>query len=170
MNRQIRRATAKSDKRRDKELDRRRGKIRKKRGQLSKSLSNDDKKAPPKQSGRLSKTRQRLTGFLALMTAVLIAMNGVFPPENNDELSYYLITGLSYALLSYFANLWLRRNGNQHAWAKVIMFGLALAMLSQFATIMLTEGAANILLPYLSLPGLMLGIFVSEQVHRAERR
>jgi len=171
MNRQIRRANAKSDKRRDKELDRRRGKIRRKRGQLSSSLDKGNStKDTPNQGGRLSKTRQRLTGFLALMTAVLIAMNGVFPPENNDDLSYYLITGLSYALLGYFANLWLRRNGNQHAWAKVIMVGLALAMLSQFATILLTEGAANILLPYLSLPGLLLGIFVSEQVYRAEHR
>jgi hypothetical protein len=176
MNRQIRRATAKSDKRRDKELDRRRGKIRQKRGQLNTSLSNNstnnnnDKKDTPKQSGRLSKTRQRLTGFLALMTAVLIAMNGVFPPENSDELAYYLMTGLSYALLGYFANLWLRRNDNQHAWAKVIMVGLGIAMASQFANILLTEGAANILLPYLSLPGLLLGIFISEQVYRVERR
>lgn len=171
MNREIRRATAKSDKRRDKELDRRRGKIRKKRGQLSSSLnSNNDKKDKPEQSGRLSKTRQHLTGFLALMTAVLIALNGVFPPDNSDELVYYLMTGLSYALLGYFANLWLRRNDNQHAWAKVILVGLGIAMASQFANILLTEGAANILLPYLSLPGLLLGIFVSEQIYRVERR
>ena len=175
MNRQVRRATAKSDKRRDKELDRRRGKIRQKRGQLNTGLSDSKgtittKKTPPKQSGRLSKTRQRLTGFLALMTAVLIAMNGVFPPENSDALAYYLMTGLSYALLGYFANLWLRRNDNQHAWAKVIMVGLGIAMASQFANILLSEGAANILLPYLSLPGLLLGIFVSEQVYRVERR
>jgi hypothetical protein len=180
MNREIRRATAKSDKRRDKELERRRGNIRHKRGQLSSSLngndnkSNDNKSNDPtdtsKKSSRLSKTRQRLTGFLALMTAVLIAMNGVFPPENSDELAYYLMTGLSYALLGYFANLWLRRNDNQHAWAKVILVGLGIAMASQFANILLTEGAANILLPYLSLPGLLLGIFISEQVYRAERR
>jgi len=170
MNREIRRATAKSDKRRDKELDRRRGKIRKKRGQLSSSLSNNDKKDSSERSGRLSKTRQHLTGFLALMTAVLIALNGVFPPDNSDELTYYLMTGLSYALLGYFANLWLRRNDNQHAWAKVILVGLGIAMASQFANILLTEGAANILLPYLSLPGLLLGIFISEQVYRVERR
>lgn len=170
MNRQIRRATTKSDKRRDKELERRKGKIHKKRGQLKSSLSSDTKQASTKPSGKLSQTRQRLTGFLALMTAVLIAMNGVFPPENSDELAYYLMTGLSYALLGYFANLWLRRNDNQHAWAKVIMVGLGIAMASQFANILLTEGAANILLPYLSLPGLLLGIFISEQVYRVERR
>ena len=101
MNRQLRRTTKKSDQKRDKEQERRK-EVRRNRRQGSKSQASsgsaskasDSKtsgnKAPQKSSrgGRLQGTRQRLTGFLALMTVSLLVMNSIFPPEYSNDLTH----------------------------------------------------------------------------------
>jgi hypothetical protein len=177
MNRQLRRTTEKSDRKRDKEQERRKYKRRERQQNVRTQMrSSDTKTASNKPSQQASKgerlrgRRQLLTGFLALMTISLLVMNNIFPPEYTNDLMPYLMGALSYALLGYFGNLWLRRRGQRQPWAWVLMVGLGLAMGTQFVNILRTEGPVDILLPYLSLPGLLLGIFIAEQVYRAEQR
>ncbi|MEM6430072.1 MAG: hypothetical protein AAF708_12595 [Deinococcota bacterium] len=176
MNRQLRRTTKKSDRKRDKEQERRKDKRRQRRQNVRAQMRSSGTKTANKPSQQASKgerlggRRQLLTGILALMTISLLVMNSIFPPEYTNDLMPYLMGALSYALLGYFGNLWLRRRGQRQPWAWVLMVGLGLAMGTQFVNILRTEGPVDILLPYLSLPGLLLGIFIAEQVYKAEQR
>lgn len=126
MNRQIRRAQAKQDKKAEREKEERRAARKRKVAQLrakraerrvaarSKPSAGDAKAAAPKDAGKGGKKpgrrAGRFSGALMMATIFFIVLQSSVPPMEGDNALLRSITGAGFFLLfGYFSTMWLMR-------------------------------------------------------------
>ena len=161
----MRRATEKSDKRRDKDAPKPR------RARASQAPSSKPSTSKPKDKGHerdvriTEKTPGRYSGVLGALTIVLILMQATFPQTELNQADI-AVSAFAYVILGYFMVLWLlRRRLNQAMLITVItaMFlsaGVEGLKFLRFGTIV------EPLLPLLSLPATLLGGWLGQALFR----
>ena len=190
MNRQLKRANEKSDKRREREQERRKTQRREnrvravqtKRDMKSAAKSTDETK---KSGGGSSKSerpapgmgRSRLAGAYLILVIGIIASQA-FVPQRTDTFSLVTQT-LFYVILSYFLVLWFYRRGVEQAAVITLAatFGLAVGVegikflwpqlgLPQMTAPEGSSLAPNLLFIALAVPGLLLGTWFGRFIYR----
>lgn len=173
MNRHIRRAQEKSDKKREQGGNRRRGprKTAPKEKPQAKSKSEKPKaRAEQKDSARSEAAKGatragRFAGFLALATAALI-VSQAFVSFESFRLVDYGVIAFSYVLLGYFTSLWLLRRSTENAIAITIMGGILLSFGVELSRLLRPEIQAYPLLVFASAPALLIGVLIARFVYK----
>lgn len=165
MNRDIRRAQEKSERRQEKEgTFKRRGSNK----TPPKSSSSTRMASPGSRRGRLP--NNRFTGILAFVTALFILLQAIsqsFVQQGNQQLVImdYIFQALAYLLFAYFLRLWLiRRNVSRSLLITAISSSILLAA-SEFAKMFNALSLQPFLL-VLAVLGTGIGSYLAEVVYR----
>ncbi|MDZ7706201.1 MAG: hypothetical protein U5L04_17170 [Trueperaceae bacterium] len=170
MNRHIRRAQEKSDKKREQGSNRRRGPRKTAPKEKAQAKTKSEKpKAREEQKGSAAAkgaTRAgRFAGFLALATAALIVSQAFVSFESFSLVDYGVIA-FSYVLLGYFTSLWLLRRSAENAIAITIMGGILLSFGIELSRLLRPDIQAYPLLVFASAPALLIGVLVARFVYK----
>jgi len=183
MNRQLRRAQEKQDKKVEKEKEERRAERRRKLDQLRaqrkrKAAPKPDSASTPVQKSSAAGTAAparsgrndpgRFAGALAIATVVFIMLQAVVPSETEETFDSVIKAGF-YLMLGYFLTLWLLRREQPNA---VILTGLAGIILltgSWLGFLLRPDVGVDGLAMLLSLPLLVLGIWLGRLVFNLAR-
>ena len=187
MNRQLKRANEKSDKKREREQQRRKELRRESRVRVAQTKRSASKTAQTKEGSKTTGSSQERpapgmgrsifnTAYLVFTVSVIVSQ--AFVPQQTNTLA--LVTHVFiYLILGYFFVLWLYRRGVTQAFTITLLagFGLALgveglkALLPQFGFPQLPpiEGASaapNVLYVALAVPGLLVGTWLGRYIYK----
>lgn len=170
MNRQLKRANEKSDRRREREQARR--KEQRRAGRVRVTKAKDTATAENKEGKKDARPapgtrRPGLAGAYLLLVVGVVAAQALVPPQT-DPLSL-VIHVLFYLILGYFLCLWFYRRGVRQAFAIAIVGGLLLAFGVEGLKVALPQTEPNLLFVYLALPGLLPGAWLGRFVFRRNR-
>ena len=170
MNRHIRRAQEKSDKKREQGGNRRRGPRKtapKERPQAKTKPEKPAARTEQKSSAAAKGATRagRFAGFLALATAALIVSQAFVSFENFSLVDYGVIA-FSYVLLGYFTSLWLLRRSAENAIVITIMGGILLSFGIELSRLLRPDIQAYPLLVFASAPALLIGVLVARFVYK----
>lgn len=165
MNRQLKRANEKSDKRREREQAKLKAQKQAKRVRVTEAKdaaknSSAGQDAPSTQGARPE--RGRLRRFLEdayLLFAVGVIASQPFLPQRTDTFSLVTHT-LFYVILGYFLCLWFLRRGVAQAFPITLAAGLLLAVGVEAVKLLVLQSTPEPLFTYLALPGLLLGAWL----------
>ncbi len=185
MNRQLKRANEKSDKRREREQTRRKEQRRESRVKAVQAKRSTSPKKTEETSGKTSPSKERsvpgmgrspwaktlATIYLFFVASVIVSQ--AFLPRQTDTLSLVVHTSI-YLILGYFLVLWLYRRGVAQALAITLAVGLGLAfgveglksLLPQLSAPAGSSSAPNLIFVALAVPGLLLGAFLGRYIFR----
>ncbi|MFN2322151.1 MAG: hypothetical protein ABR510_04260 [Trueperaceae bacterium] len=194
MNRELRRAQAKQDKKVEREKEERKAARRRRVDTLrsrraarraeakasggtktaSKSGAED---AKPTQKGGAGagagrgRNPGRFAGALAMATVFFIVLQGSVAPEPGDNDVLRSVTGAGfYLLFGYFAVLWLMRRETPRPLVLTLVFGAFLTAGVEVAKLFQPEVPTDLLLLALALPGLVGGAFLGRLVYTSSPR
>ena len=194
MNREIRRAQAKQDKKVEREKEERKAARRRRIDMLrsrraarrAEAKANADTKSDAKSSGDgAAKPAQkgggaargrgrnpgRFAGALAMATVFFIVLQASVPPEPGDNDLLRSVTGAGfYLLFGYFAILWLMRRETPRPLVVTLVFGAFLTAGVEVAKLFQPEVPTDLLLLALALPGLVGGAFLGRLVYTSAPR
>lgn len=177
MNRQLKRANEKSDKRREQEQARRK-KARRDRVQVVRARAKEGPKtaqnaAQNAERPGVSRLRRRFANWYLIFVIFFIVTQAFFPQRTD---TFALVThALFYGILGYFLTLWLYRRGTAPAPLYTAAFGVLLAFGVEGLKFLLpgleTEGGVgstdpNLLFPLLAVPGVLAGTALGYVVYR----
>lgn len=167
MNRQLKRANEKSDKRREREQARRKEQRRAGRVRVTKAkdtaipeTKKDERPAP-------GMRRPGLAGAYLLLTIGVVAAQALVPQET-DPFSL-AIHVLFYLILGYFLCLWFYRRGVKQAFVIALVGGLLLAFGVEGLKLALPQSEPDLLFAYLALPGLLPGAWLGRFIFQRNR-
>ena len=172
MNRQLRRAQAKQNKKDDREKGRRRAarrariaSARQRRQRVRASRSEGRATGGEARSQERPKGRMpgRFAGILMGLTAAFIVLQAAVPLPDPTPVNSVLSAGF-YLLFGYFMVLWLKRRGTERTFALALVFGAALAIGVEVGRLLRPEYAPDIITLALTLPLLVLGAFLGRLV------
>ena len=179
MNRQLKRANEKSDKRRELEQARRK-KARRDRVQVVRARAKETPKAAQNtaQSAErpgISRLRRRFANWYLIFVIFFIITQAFFPQRTD---TFALVThAIFYGILGYFMTLWLYRRGTAPAPFYTVAFGVLLALGVEGLKFLLpglepTDGIGstdpNLLFPLLAVPGVVAGAALGYVVYRRD--
>ena len=183
MNRQLRRAQEKQDKKVDKDKQKRRAERRSRvqslRSQRARRRESGAKegdssaKGGEKGSGR-SRVRNpgRFSGALLIATIFFIALNAAVPRPEADAggflsspEAFSIIGALYYGLFGYFSQMWLGRRGIARPLLLAIFSGVMLAVGGEVAKLIQGDYTPDLLFLALVPPALVLGALAGRWVH-----
>lgn len=175
MNRQLKRANEKSDRRREREQARRKEQRRAGRVRVTKAKDTpkkDTSKAESKDSQKDARPapgtrRHGLAGVYLLLVVGVVAAQALVPPQT-DPFSL-VIHVLFYLILGYFLCLWFYRRGVEQAFVIALVGGLLLAFGVEGLKVALPQTEPNLLFAYLALPGLLPGAWLGHFVFQRSR-
>lgn len=191
MNRQLRRAQEKQDKKLEREKEERRTERRRRVDQLraqrqkrrqetlakaqSGRKSDSGDKAGAAEDGKAAKPAApgkndpgRFSGALAIATVVFIIMQAVLPTEPEAVFDSVIKAGF-YLMLGYFMSLWLMRRGQPNALMLSALAGAILLTGTWLGFLVRPDGAVDGLAMLLALPLLAVGIFLARFVYNLAR-
>lgn len=169
MNRQLKRANEKSDKRREREQakrkeQRRRVRVTKVKDSVKSSAKDGAPPEPKDTRPAPGLRRPGLAGAYLLLVVGVIAAQALVP-QQTDPFSLVVHT-LFYVILGYFLCLWLYRRGIAQAFVIALVGGLLLAFGVEGLKLAAPQSAPNLLFAYLALPGLLLGAWLGRFIFR----
>ena len=176
MNRQLKRANEKSDKRRELEQARRK-KARRDRVQVVRARAKEEPKTAQKSAERpgISRLRRRFANWYLIFVIFFIVTQAFFPQRTD---TFALVThAIFYGILGYFMTLWLYRRGTAPAPFYTVAFGVLLALGVEGLKFLLpgleaTDGIGstdpNLLFPLLAVPGVVAGAALGYVVYRRD--
>lgn len=183
MNRELRRAQAKMDKKAEREKEERRAArrrkvatLRAKRAARSEKIKADATakkvgggdakpaaKAKPAARGR---NPGRFAGALMLATVFFIVLQASVPPTPDDNPVLRSVTGAGfYLLFGYFSMLWLMRRDTPRPLLMTLVTGFMLTAGVEVAKLLQPELATDYLMLALAVPGLVAGAFLGRLVY-----
>lgn len=174
MNRQLKRANEKSDKRREQDQARRK-KARRERVQVVRARAKEGPKPAQKSAERpgISRLRRRFANWYLIFVVFFIVTQAFFPQRTD---TFALVThALFYGILGYFLTLWLYRRGTARAPLYTAAFGVLLALGVEGLKFLLpglepVDGVGstdpNLIFPLLAVPGVLLGTGLGHVVYR----
>ncbi len=189
MNRELRRAQAKQDKKVEREKEERKAARRRRIDTLrsrraarrSEAKANAATKPDPKSGGEggakppqkgggaaggRGRNPGRFAGALAMATVFFIVLQGSVAPEPGDSDLLRSVTGAGfYLLFGYFAILWLMRRDTPRPLVLTLVFGALLTAGVEVAKLFQPEVPTDFLLLALALPGLVAGAFLGRLVY-----
>jgi hypothetical protein len=194
MNRELRRAQAKQDKKVEREKEERKA-ARRRRIEALRSRraarraeirANADKKAaasreggdaattPAKGGGKAGgrgRNPGRFAGALAMATVFFIVLQASVPPQPDDNPTLRSVTGAGfYLLFGYFAILWLMRRETPRPLVVTLAFGFMLTAGVEVAKLMQPEVPTDLLMLLLAVPALVGGAFLGRLVFTSAPR
>lgn len=122
--------------------------------------------AQPARAGR--NDPGRFSGALAIATIVFIMMQAVLPTEPDATFDSVIKAGF-YLMLGYFLSLWLFRRGQPNAMLLSALAGIILLTGTWLGFLLRPDSAMDGLAMLLSLPLLALGIFLARFVYKLAR-
>lgn len=159
MNRQIRRAQEKSDKKREKEQ----GNRNPRRASASPGSSTPKKQRKSSGNAAGATLPGRFAGVFALVAVLLIASQALLPaPEMT--IGEYIISALSYSILGYFLCLWLVRRAQPRALLITAAAGLMLSVGVESARFVQPDMTPFPLLIALAFPAAVLGGVIAKWI------
>lgn len=185
MNRQLKRANEKSDKKRGREQERRKAQRRQSRVRVSKAApkssakdsAKDDSGTPERSTRPAPGMRRPWITVAYLLFSVMVIIAGAWIPPQTDPFSLVVHT-LIYLTLGYFLSIWLYRRGVAQALTITVAGGMLLAFGVEGLKLVLPQlelgptaaeaTGSNLLFTYLALPGLVLGAVLGRFVRRSE--
>lgn len=177
MNRQLKRANEKSDKRRELEQARRK-KARRDRVQVVRARAKEGPKpaqnaAQSTERPGISRLRRRFANWYLIFVIFFIVTQAFFPQRTD---TFALVThAIFYGILGYFMTLWLYRRGTAPAPFYTVAFGVLLALGVEGLKFLLpglepTDGVGstdpNLIFPLLAVPGVVAGAGLGYVVYR----
>ncbi|MDF1522154.1 MAG: hypothetical protein P1P87_04965 [Trueperaceae bacterium] len=188
MNRELRRAQAKQDKKAEREKDERRAARRRKvdtlrarrsaRREQARTASTkkpddgkkrtDDARAgkPAAKNAARGRNPGRFAGALMMATVFFIVLQGSVPPDEGGNDLLRSVTGAGfYLLFGYFAMLWLMRRDAPRPLVMTLASGVMLTAGVEVAKLFQPEVATDPVLLALALPGLVGGAFLGRLVY-----
>ncbi len=185
MNRQIRRAQEKQDKKADKEKERRRDARREKVDQArarrtrrreeakraraeggSSGVSASGGNDAPVPAGKRTKKPGRFAGALMMATVFFIVLQSAAPPEDaGNELLRTITSAGFYLLFGYFSVLWLMRRGTPRPVMMTLISGAFLTIGVEVAKAFQPAVPTDPLMLALAIPGLVAGAFLGRLVY-----
>lgn len=193
MNRELRRAQAKQDKKVEREKEERKAARRRRidmlrsrraarraeakasGGTKADGKSGGEGAAKPTQKGGAGAGRGRnpgrFAGALAMATVFFIVLQASVPPEPGDNDVLRSVTGAGfYLLFGYFAVLWLMRRETPRPLVVTLVAGAFLTAGVEVAKLFQPEVPTDLLLLALALPGLVAGAFLGRLVYTSAPR
>ncbi len=190
MNRQLRRAQEKQEKKLDKEKEERRAERRKRLDQMRAERRRKAEAAVAKRRGATSTGTKdakpaaaassapakpspndpgRFSGAFAIATVFFIILQGVVPTESETAYGSYVEAGF-YLMLGYFLTLWLLRR--QHAQALVLtaVAGVILLTGTWLGSLLRPEAVLDPVVMLLALPLLAVGAWLARLVYNMAQR
>ena len=179
MNRQLKRANEKSDKRRELEQARRK-QARRDRVQVVRARAKEKPKtaqntAHSAERPGISRLRRRFANWYLIFVIFFIVTQAFFPQRTD---TFALVThAIFYGILGYFMTLWLYRRGTAPAPFYTVAFGVLLALGVEGLKFLLpgleaTDGVGstdpNLLFPLLAVPGVVAGAALGYVVYRRD--
>ena len=137
MNRELKRAQARQDKKQEKAPTPTRRGARKqaKSPKIKGKTSPQQKKAPPRAARRgPRRINNRITGILAFVSAILISLQSL-PTSQDVQASDYFFQGMAFFLFAYFLNLWQKRQDMRWSLGISLAAALLLAVSTQTAKV-----------------------------------
>ncbi len=185
MNREIRRAQAKQDKKAERDKEERRAARRRKvetlrarrserRTQIKASAAagkgNEAKTSKPQASGAKSAGRGRnpgrFSGVLMMATVFFIVLQSSVPPDDTGSEVLRSVTGAGfYLLFGYFAILWLMRRNTPRPLLMTLISGFMLTAGVEVAKLFQPDVPTDPLMLALALPGVVGGAFLGRLVY-----
>lgn len=191
MNRELRRAQAKQDKKVEREKEERKAARRRRIDTLrsrraarraeakanagkkpeTKSGGESAAKSTPKAGAGRGRNPGRFAGALAMATVFFIVLQASVPPEPGDNDVLRSVTGAGfYLLFGYFAILWLMRREVPRPLFVTLLFGAFLTAGVEVAKLFQPEVPTDLLLLALAVPGLVGGAFLGRLVYTSAPR
>jgi hypothetical protein len=193
MNRELRRAQAKQDKKVEREKEERKAARRRRIDTLrsrraarrAEITANAGKKTEAKRAGDgaakpsgkgaapagRGRNPGRFAGALAMATVFFIVLQASVPPEPGDNDLLRSVTGAGfYLLFGYFAILWLMRRETPRPLFVTLLFGAFLTAGVEVAKLFQPEVPTDLLLLALAVPGLVAGAFLGRLVFTSAPR
>lgn len=195
MNRELRRAQAKQDKKVEREKEERKAARRRRVDTLrsrraarrAEAKASDGTKTAAKGGGEgaakptpkggagsgagRGRNPGRFAGALAMATVFFIVLQGSVAPEPGDSDVLRSVTGAGfYLLFGYFAVLWLMRRETPRPLVVTLVFGALLTAGVEVAKLFQPEVPTDLLLLALALPGLVGGAFLGRLVYTSAPR
>lgn len=167
MNRQLKRANEKSDRRREREQARRKEQRRAGRVRVTKAKDTAAPETKKDERPAPGMRRPGLAGAYLLLTIGVIAAQAL-APQQTDPFSL-AIHVLFYLILGYFLSLWFYRRGVERAFVIALVGGLLLALGVEGLKVALPQTEPNLLFAYLALPGLLPGAWLGRFIFRRSR-
>lgn len=183
MNRQLRRAQEKQDKKLEKEKAERRAERRRRLDQLRaqrqrKAASRSSAKGNQTAASRTADNKTavkpgrndpgRFSGALAIATVVFIMLQAVVPAESEGTFDSAIKAGF-YLMLGYFLTLWLLRRNQPHALILTGLAGVILLTGTWLGYLLRPDAVVDGLAMLLSLPLLAVGIWLARLVSNMAR-
>ena len=171
MNRQLRRVQSKQDKKTDREKEKRRAarrerlssiRQRKQQSRRKRGEEGSDPEAP--RGKREGKLPGRFSGVLMGLTGVFIVMQAVLPAPEQVTTINSVLGAAFFLLFGYFMVLWLKRRNTDNAVSLSLVFGTVLAVGVTVAKIFGPSIVLDPLELVLTLPLLVLGVFLGRLV------
>lgn len=191
MNRELRRAQAKQDKKVEREKEERKAARRRridtlrsrraarraaakanagKKAEVKSGAETPAKPAPKGGAGR-GRNPGRFAGALAMATVFFIVLQASVPPEPGDNDLLRSVTGAGfYLLFGYFAILWLMRRETPRPLVVTLVFGALLTAGVEVAKLFQPEVPTDLLMLALAVPGLVAGAFLGRLVFTSAPR
>lgn len=172
MNRQLKRANEKSDKRREKEQTRRK-ETRRERVQVVRARAKERPTAARStERPGISKLRRRFANWYLIFVVFFIITQAFFPQRT--DVPSLVIHALFYGILGYFLTLWLYRRGTARAPLYTVAFGVLLALGVEGLKFLLpgleaTDAGStdpNLIFAALAVPGVLAGAGLGHVVYR----
>lgn len=190
MNRELRRAQAKQDKKVERAKEERKAArrrridtLRSRRAARRTEITVNANKKPDAKSGGApagkgggaaggrGRNPGRFAGALALATVFFIVLQASVPPEAGENDLLRSVTGAGfYLLFGYFATLWLMRRETPRPLVLTIVFGVLLTAGVEVAKAFQPEVTTDLVMLALAVPGLVGGAFLGRLVYTSAPR
>ena len=171
MNRQLRRVQSKQDRKTDREKEKRRAarrerlsSIRRRRQRVRRKQGEEGTDITTPRPKRKGKLPGRFSGVLMGLTVVFIIMQAVVASPEPTTTINSVLSAAFFLLFGYFVYLWLKRRETDNAVVLSLLFGVLLAVGVTVAKNLSPAIAVDLLELVLTLPLLVLGVFLGRLV------
>ncbi len=164
MNREMRRAQEKADKKQVEARDRLRTERRVKRQRILQRRKEPKKSQSSSPQGE-RKLPGRFSSIFTLMVAVFIVLQSIIPPTPGQNPTFaFIINVLYYFMLGYFMYLWLARIQFKQALYVTIASGVGLALAMAVTQFAIPGLSPEYRLVLFAIPAVILGSFVGQLI------